>query len=265
MIRPQLASFLFVTASLAACGGSSSTTADAPAGAIDANTGPDADPTAPDAYNPFACAGRALPPTAPATIVVMGTTSTITLQGTDPVLTVDVGAYPRAGGAALATAVSSGTGTFQLTVPTGGVPLDGYILAKKATYLDTYLYAPTPLAADTNQARMLMLTSQQFQQLQAIAMTTQSAGKGVVGIVVSDCDNHPLAGVTVTASSGTVIYNKQGLPSIDATATGADGVALIFNVTPGSVTVGATGGAGAFRSHAIDVRADVVTTTAVQP
>ncbi len=261
MTRTHLASLLFVTASLVACGGTSASTPDAPGGGGDA-PGPDAPP----GTGAFACAGQPLPTTAPASIVIAGATASISASGTTPVAAVDVKAYPRAGGAALATATSSDTGDFQLTVATGSAPLDGYVLATQATYLDTYLYPPAPLAADTDQARMLMVPTNLFPTLQAIAEVTQAAGKGVVGVVVSDCDGNPVAGATITVSSGDLRYNNSsGLPTVDALVTAVDGVALVFNVNVGPFTVTATAGGVTYRAHTFDVRADVVTTTAAQP
>lgn len=265
MTRTYLASLLFVTASLGACGGSSSSTADAPGASIDANLTPDSPPGTPDAHDSFACAGAALPTTAPASLLIMGDTETISLSGTDPVTGASVASYGKAGGASLASATSNNVGGFQLTVDTGGAPLDGYILATKATYLDTYLYPPSPLAADTDKAKMLMITPGTFTTLQSIATVTQTAGKGFVGVIVSDCDYKPVAGATITISSGDVRYTTSGLPSKDALVTDTDGVALIFNVNPGAVTVTATAGGVTYRAHTFDVRADVVTTTAVQP
>lgn len=47
--------------------------------------------------------------------------------------------------------------------------------------------------------------------------------------------------------------------------TGADGIAYIFNVAPGNVTISATGGGLTFRSHPVNARAGKVTTTLIQP
>ena len=264
MTRTYLASLLLVTA-LGACGGSSSTTADAPGASVDANLTPDSPPGTPDAHDPFACAGAALPTTAPASLLIVGDTETIDFSGTSPVTGASVASYLKAGGNPLATVTSNNTGAFQLTVATGGTPLDGYVLATKATYLDTYLYPPSPLAADTDKAKMLMVTPGTLTALQSVASATQTAGKGFVGVIVSDCDYNPVAGATITISSGDIRYTTGGLPSMTATVTGTDGVALIFNVNPGTVTVTASASGVTYRAHTFDVRADVVTTTAVQP
>jgi hypothetical protein len=102
--------------------------------------------------------------------------------------------------------------------------------------------------------------------LSAIAGQTQQAGKGMIGLVVADCNGVPLAGATVTSEpAGTVVYDNGSLPSSSATSTGADGRAYIFNVTAGTVNVRASSGGMTLRAHDINARADVVTTTAIEP
>jgi hypothetical protein len=95
---------------------------------------------------------------------------------------------------------------------------------------------------------------------------TQAAGNGFMGVVVSDCSGMPVAGATVTTTpSGTVRYNQAGIPSNTAMVTDADGVAYVFNVPAGTVTVGASAQGTTFRAHDVLVRADVLTTTVVAP
>ena len=163
-----------------------------------------------------------------------------------------------------------------MSLTTGGTPLDGYLVGHKdasnMTFMDTYLYPPAPLAANTAQGRLLMLTSGSggtFGTLQSLAGVTQASGKAFVGVVVADCNYQPIAGATIKdpPAGSTVVYNSaSGLPSSSATATASDGLAYIFNVTPGTVTVNATtSGSMDLRGHDLNARADVITTTAVQP
>lgn len=256
---------------LGACGGSSSTP-DAPGG-NGADAGIDATPA--DAGGPFDCLGKPLPTTAPANVTISGTTEQVTLGGAQPLPSTMVAAYPNAGGAPIATATSDATtGNYSLSAPTGGTPLDGYVLGRHAasgstTYLDTYLYPPHPLTADQTQGVILMLTSGSngtLSALSGLAGVTQDENKGVIGLIVADCNGMPLAGAMVTSEPmGTVKYDSGSLPSGDATATAADGRAYIFNVTPGTVNVRATINGMTLRAHDVNARAHAVTTTVIQP
>jgi len=68
--------------------------------------------------------------TAPAMINVSGTASEIGLGGRDPVEGVVVEAYREGQAPVVAMATSGADGTFTIVVQTGGVALDGYLLAK---------------------------------------------------------------------------------------------------------------------------------------
>jgi len=257
---------------LAACGGGSSSPDAAAPDATVADAGPDA--SVPDANpDPFFCAGKPLPTTAPATVVVSGSTEQITLGGATPLDGVVVTAYDG-GGSSIATATSDTAGAYAVSLTTGGAPLDGYLVGHKdggsSTYMDTYLYPPAPLAADTAQGRILMLTSGSggtFGTLQSLAGVTQAPGKAFIGVVIADCNYQPIAGATIVSppAGSTVIYSSGGLPSSSATSTATDGLAYIFNVPPGTVTINANTGTMDLRAHDLDARADVITTTAVQP
>ena len=121
-------------AALAACGGSSSKT------------------PMPDA------------PSAPAMITISGTATSRSLSGTTPVSGAMVGAF-KSDDTMVAMTTTDASGNYSLTVPTGGVALDGYVKASMSGYLDTYLYAPAPLTADFSMASINMLTPDNFNLL----------------------------------------------------------------------------------------------------
>jgi len=69
-----------------------------------------------------------------------------------------------------------------------------------------------------------------------------------------------------SAAPGAIIYTTpSGIPDTSATSTNVNGLAFILNVTPGNVVVDAQAGPNNLREHTLDVRADVVTETAVLP
>jgi hypothetical protein len=242
-------------------GGGDGGHADAPPGTADAGP-PDAFVPVPDA-GPYTCLGQPLPTTAPNPISVSGNTFTLTLGGTQALAGTPVALF--VGASMIASASANGSGAFTMNVPTNGAPVDGFLRAQSGGYLDTYLYPPAPLAESTTAAQMLLLDSSTFGTLQSLAGVTQQSGKGFVIVLVLDCQGKPVGGATVTAASGSVRYDSGGQPSSNASSTDTDGLAYVFNTTAGNVQVGASVGGMTFRAHTLNARANVITTTVVQP
>jgi hypothetical protein len=186
----------------------------------------------------FQCLGAALPTTAPAVINVTGqikanALSPTVLGGVEVLAT-------HAGADTLAADTSDTPGFYSLSITTGGTPVSGYLQMTKSGYLF----------------------------LGSAVGVTQTAGNGFIGVIVKDCDGNTLSGATVSVSpvgSAAVRYNSGSAPSASATSTSADGVAYVFNVTPGNVTVQANSHGHALREHVVNARADAVTLTEIQP
>lgn len=203
----------------------------------------------------------------PATVTVAGVAQTVGLGGRTPLAGVAIAAYREGQTTAIAMTMSGADGTYSLAIPTNGVALDGYLLGTQAGKKDNYLYPPRPLDFDVPSAPILMIPQGTFDTLCALAQVNQDPTKGWVGVQVFNAANVPVAGAVVTSSPmGTVKYNgTTGTPSQTATMTDADGIAYIFNVGPGSVTISATGGGLTFFSHPVIARAAQLTTTLIQP
>src|SRR5882672_11135911 len=132
---------------LVACGGSSGGN-----GNPDSNTGHDGN------GNVDAKIFMDAPPFVPPTITVTGNASRPQLGPSIPQQNVVIGAYKSSDEVTpIATATTDAMGNFTMTITTGGLPVDGFLKATKATFLDTYLYPPAPLIADFAMARVLML------------------------------------------------------------------------------------------------------------
>ncbi len=214
----------------------------------------------------FECVGAPLPTTAPAMVLLGGTTTTAGLSGQMPLATVSIELFEGTSTTPAKTATSDAQGLYSVMVATSGAPVDGYVHGTKATYIDSYLYPPAPIAADVSNAKLLLITAGTFNLLQTFASVTQTAGNGFMGIVVNDCNGMPVTGATVsTVPAGTVRYNSGGIPSNTSMVTDTDGVAYVFNVPAGDVTVQASAGGNTLRAHVVNARADVLTTTVVQP
>jgi len=246
--------------------GSGGDAGDSGGGSVDSGKsdgGVDAAPT-----GDFSCSGTPLPTTAPTTITLTGVAADLSVSGNTALSGVSITAYPtQTSTSALANTASDGSGNFSLTIGTGGAPVDGYLMATKTGELDTYLYPNAPLAKDSGNLATTMVTPTTFSGLSSLAGVTPNSADGFVAILVIDCGGTPVPGVVVTSvPAGTVRYNGgTGLPSSTATATAADGLAYVFNVTAGAVTLNASAGATALRSHGVQARAGAFTTTIVTP
>jgi hypothetical protein len=212
----------------------------------------------------FECLGAALPTTAPATINVTGR---ITQNAVAPTALAGAEVVASTGTNTLAADTTDTPGSYALAIATGGTPVNGFLRVTKSGFIQTYAYPARPFAADSANNTVLAITSNELGLLGTLAGQSQTAGNGFVGVVVRNCAGTPLANATVqTTPAGTAVrYNAAGAPSSTATSTAADGVAYVFNVPAGDVTVMATANGHTLRQHVVNARADVITLTEIKP
>src|SRR5436190_6863864 len=200
----------------------------------------------------FECLGAALPTTAPATITVSGR---ITGNALAPTALPGAVVLASHGIDTLAVDTSDTPGMYSLSITTGGTPVNGFLRVTKSGYLSTYAYPARALAANDT-TNVLVITQNEFDFLSAATGQTQQSGNGFIGVVVTDCNGTALANATVqTSPAGTVRYNDAaGAPSMTATSTSGGGVAYVFNVPAGDVTVMATANGHTLRQHVVTAR-----------
>jgi len=213
----------------------------------------------------FECLGKPLPTTAPSTVHVTGQTKYNALNPT-ALQSASVRAFKTSDTTtALDSTTSDGSGNYTLTIATGRTPVDGYVRVTKTGYLATYGFPAVPLSADATD-NILVLTSSEFGTLASLVGESPTPGDGFIAIVVTDCAGNPLTGATVASNPpGRIHYNAAGAPSSSATSTYTDGVAYIFNVAAGDVTIFGTASGHALRQHVVNARANAVTLTQIQP
>ena len=212
----------------------------------------------------FGCVNDALPTTAPALVAVNGSIRANFLSP-GPVSNAIITAYRIGAPDTIASDTSTTPGDYAVSITTGGTPVNGYLKVTHSGQLDTYAYPSRPLAANLT-TNVLMPTQSELDFLGVAVGVTQSASNGFIGVVVKDCFGATVAGATVSTSpGGTVKYNSNGAPSTSATSTSTDGVAYVFNVPAGDVTVRANGGGETLRQHVVTARAGTVTLTEIQP
>jgi hypothetical protein len=201
----------------------------------------------------------------PITLTISGVAEELSITGRTPLANVTIEAYARGSATLLGTTTTNVQGAFSITVTSNG-PLDGYLKGRINGRLDTYLYPPAPLESSLSNLAVLMVTQGILDAATTLAGANQSPENGLVGVMVLNASSQPVAGATVSSTpAGQVRYNANNLPSSSATSTSSDGIAYIFDLPPGDVTVSATGGGLTFPSHSVEVRAGVVTTTLIHP
>ena len=208
------------------------------------------------------------PSNVPAMVMLKGTTTERGISGESNVGQVTLAVFKVTDEATpIAMTTSDASGNYTIMVPTGGVPLDGYIKATKATYLDVYLYPPAAWIADDMDGSINMMTASNRDLLNSFASGGQMANKGIVGLAVFDSAGMPVSGATFTSvpmAGATKYLGGSGLPDANATMTSAEGVGFLFN-TDETVVVSASKSGMTFHPHSVKARAGTFTTTSVAP
>ncbi|CAN5469001.1 hypothetical protein BH11MYX1_BH11MYX1_34360 [soil metagenome] len=206
---------------------------------------------------------------AAARITVSGTAKAQGISAT-PLAGVTIGAYRNGNETtAVATTITDQQGAYTMDIETGGVALDGYIKATITSYLDTYLYPPSPLAADFAGAAINILNTQTIGlvgQLCGLPPNTIMDTDGIIAVEVVDGTNTAVAGAVVASTPAAAHYcynGANGLPSTAATMTATDGVAYMIQVTGASTSVTATKSGATFNAHTVNSRAGAFTTTII--
>jgi hypothetical protein len=214
----------------------------------------------------FSCMGIAPPTTAPDPLSISGTIT----EGQS--MTAASGAMVQAhkadGTTVGSSTTTSGSGSFTLSVPTGGSALDGYVEVQASGELNAYVYPAAPMHMSFSNFSDTLLASSDLGLAATVAgAPAPDSSKAFIGVVITDCDNMPIKGATVTFSPmpAAVGYTSGGLPSTSASATDNDGLALGFNAPAGMITVGASYMGVSLHAHIVKGYANGLTETIVHP
>lgn len=210
------------------------------------------------------------PSNIPATVTISGIVSQISTSGKKALAGVTITAFQRVGDTMIATTTSGTDGSFTVSAPTNGSPVDAYLVATKSGLLDTYLYPPYVLSKDFANVPVLVLDSQtQSFANQFAGADPQAATNGWIGAIITDSSMNAVAGATlVSTPAGTIRYNSSsGLPGSanQAPSTAADGIAYDMNVAAGNVSLTATASGMTFQTHSVNARAGKITLTLITP
>lgn len=263
----------------AACGGDDDSAADA-AAAADANATPDAPivydatpvPDAAPSYDAtppeLSCLGQPIPNTAPDPISIAGTAFEFSIMGQTPLSGVNISAHLVSDDSMIAGPTTTGApGTFALSAPSNDVPIDGYFLATHGDKFDTLLYPPTPVYENSDNVVVAMFDTDLLNLLALSGFNQDMNTYGIATVLVLDCEGNPVQGATVTSNppAGTIAYAANMLPDSTATATDSSGLAFLFNVPTGTVTIDAEVGGQSLREHDVESKLQTLTTTIVVP
>jgi hypothetical protein len=244
---------------------------------------------------PFACAGAALPTTAPDPVQIHGNVS-------DPVRSRPLsGAMvnghlfnkaitdPSPGGMDTFQTVTDSDGDFQSIEPTGETPHMGFVLSRQVDYLDTYAYPARPIASDFNVSffqfaglelgGLLCLGCPRIGELcqacpQSPADPAPAPDPSVAHLIVSvvDCNDNAVAGATVTVtrtgtgSASPVVYFKNDTLDPDATSTDEKrGSAVVTGLPAGLITIHASVDSAQFLDNTVLVTPNAVTFAEISP
>jgi hypothetical protein len=217
----------------------------------------------------------------PSTITIAGTAFSLGGSGSAG-LAATIEAYPAndvtGSGTALASTIADSTGAFSLAIATGGSAVDAVVKGTppagsgSAAYMDTYLWLPQPLTSYT--AVPIQFLTPMVAGLAGGVCNVPGGGysgsDAMIGLKVltapTGTNGTGVPGAIVTSSPAAQTYcydDAMGNPQGSATSTGSDGIAILFNVAPGSTTVSATKTGNTFKSNTAYGVPGALTTTVI--
>jgi hypothetical protein len=189
-----------------------------------------------------------VPATAPATVVASGQVSDLSLSQRHDIIGAQIRVRARGTADAFGTGSVGSDGTYEVTVATGGKPVDAELEIDASQLVPSIAFPAAPLASDTQISPIGVVDAATFSSLGAVP------GTATLFVVTRDCAGNLVGNVDVEVT-------PPGASHVDHST----GLAIVSNVTPGEVVVGASFGNLQYREHAIDAVADVATFVEVAP
>jgi len=213
---------------------------------------------------PFGCAGAAPPTTADNPIVFSGTV----VQSTTLMPISNAAVVGQLGGTQAFTANTDAMGKFSKSLNSGNAPLTINLQVTANGFKATYYY-PAYMVTHDAHYDVELFSPQDANMLAAAAQITYDTTKGIILMTIDDCNGAPLQGAmidkTLLPADAVVHYFDRVTPSPTATATDMFGVAMISNLAPGSVQLGAKANGMNLKTHPVQITADAFIQTQIQP
>lgn len=147
----------------------------------------------------FSCAGNSST-TAVDPLVISGTVQSYVGSAVGPTSGVLVQAY-RADNSLVTTSTTDASGNFSLSIPTGGVPFNGYLFMSKSGFVPASAYWSKPLTQATI-STPFVFSSEGLGFFYQLVGQSQSPDDGTVVFSLADCSGTPLNDGFVAGSAG---------------------------------------------------------------
>lgn len=213
---------------------------------------------------PFGCAGAPPPNTADNPIVFSGTVA----QSTTLMPVTNAAVVGQLGATQAFTTTTDATGKFSKSLNSGNAPLAFNLQVSANGFKNTY-YFPAYVVTHDAKYDVELFSQSDANMLAAAAQITYDAGKGIILMTINDCNGTPLQGATIDTTllpaNAVVHYFDRVTPSLTATSTDMYGVAMVSNLNPGSVQLGAKANGMNLKTHSVQIFADAFIQTQIQP
>jgi Collagen triple helix repeat (20 copies) len=184
----------------------------------------------------FSCSGT--PPTVAADPIVISGNVTAFQSAPDPGVTVEF--HRKSDNVVLGTTTTDSNGNYTLSIPSGGVPIDGYLNLSAPGTSEFRAYWSKPLTGPTSSSPFVITTSA-LNMVYSLLQQSPQPGTGTLVVSIADCAGVPVTGATLSVqpNSGSVI---------DSGASGLPGSDWVLNQPSGSATVSVQSGGTNFGS-----------------
>jgi hypothetical protein len=212
----------------------------------------------PDSPPNFSCL-RVQPPVAADPLVISGTVGDFQLPGFIAADGVLIEVHKRSDDSLVTSTTTDKNGNFSLSVPTAGVPFDGYLALSKAGYVSAREYWSRPLTGQTSSVLFLLSTP----ILNAVYTTigqVRQPNAGTLALAFTDCGGAPIAVIDAD-----VFVEPSGGWLINSGVYGLPGSTWVFNQAVGVTNISAVSGQTAFGATQFNVVSGQLTFVSVSP
>ncbi|HEU0032362.1 MAG TPA: hypothetical protein VFQ53_17140 [Kofleriaceae bacterium] len=155
----------------------------------------------------------------------------VTTGMTGPAANATVDVLDAQNGSVLGSSGTDSTGKYSVTWFQPGT-VDVFLFVKHPQAMDTFHYFAQLQGRDAD-VSFTMLSPMALQQVAQFAMAQQDPQLGAAIVFAFDANNVGIAGATITADPGKVVYaDATGFPRNGATSTDPSGAAWVFNAPP---------------------------------
>jgi hypothetical protein len=169
----------------------------------------------------------------------------------------------RGDGAPLAAATAGEGGDVTLTVPSGGAPVDAFFAIASGAHLPTFAFPARPLVGGE---RLVADEAELGRWYTDAAAGPFAAGARTAIVAVTDCAGQAIAGATISASAGAVVYYDPDAQRWDpALPSAPNGFALVTGAAASELTITAAAGEVALPPRPVPLAADALTLIVAAP